>query len=105
MEINLTEDLWNMLNPDPVQEPGEDNGTAWMFSNERYFTIWYMVHNDKLVKCFSYHDDRLEMPVAFRMDPMFHTAGTITITDNLITIRGEAGKSIIWGNNVVEFKR
>ena len=101
LKISLTEELWDTLNPEPKDDLGEEFGTAWMFSDDFYITIWKAQKG----KVFGLHHPNLEMPVVFIIDSMFHTAGDLTITSNLIKIEHLDNSSILFEqSNVVPFR-
>ena len=97
MKINLTEALWDILNPE-----ADPMGTAWMFTNERYFmmTMW------KDIKEFLYHDERLENPLCMMIDAWDKTAGTIVIEKNYIELQLKDTNMVLYHeSNVIPFKR
>jgi len=97
MQIELTEKFWDTLNPDK-----QEDGTAWMFTDDIYFVIGYL---DDDVKCFYYHNPILENPLCMTIDPWFKTAGTFIWTDTEISLKIEEGTQTFWTNKVVPFKR
>lgn len=97
MEVSLTEDLWNTLNPERV----EDSETAWMFSDEFYFTIWKMGKD----KVFSLFHPNLNTPVILKIDPWTHTAGDLSITTNKIEISYQGESNVLFEkDNVIPFR-
>lgn len=97
MRINLTEALWDILNPE-----ADPDGTAWMFTNERYFmlTMW------KDMKEFLYHDERLQEPLCMIIDTWDKTAGTLIIEKNHIELKLKNEDVILFHvDNVIPFKK
>ena len=101
MKIEMTEELWDILNPRDTGEIGEEFGTAWMFSDDEYFSIFRM----ECGKVFGYHNPNLHDPYAFVIDKMFHTAGTLTVEDDYITHKTSTDIDILYNNKIIPFKK
>lgn len=95
MKINLTEDLWNLLNPNDVED-----GTAWMFSNDEYFVMTY--HGKD--KCFLYLNPLIS-PLCAVIHPWDKTAGELEITKNTIILHLKDEDKVLWqSNKIIPFK-
>jgi len=99
MRVELTEDFWNLLNPE-----GQEDGTAWMFTDDHFFIIGYSL--DK--KVFYYHNP-LITDMMLPIDPWFKTAGVIEVTDEHIIWEGYEGKMVLYEapkkSNIIPFRR
>ena len=101
MKIDLNEQFWDILNQEQSTEDGEDYGTAWMFSDDFYFTIWK--NNGEKVFCLRH--PKLDKPVIFVVDRMFHTAGTILIEEDIIMWEMREQQQVYYSNKVIQFKK
>ena len=99
MKVELTEQLWDLLNPDMLED-----GTAWMFSDDEYFM---MVENFG-AKEFIYHNPKLEQPIIMVVHPWDKTAGILTVEPDFICLELQSGPRILYDkreNRVIPFKR
>lgn len=99
MRIELTEQFWDLLNPDNLED-----GTAWMFSDDEYFM---MVENDGY-KEFIYHNSKLEQPCIMMVHPWDKTAGTMIIEKDYIELQLLDDTIVLYDNRngkIIPFKR
>jgi len=98
MKVELTEQLWDLLNPDKLED-----GTAWMFSDDEYFMI--VPNEDE--KEFIYYNSKLQQPCIMIVHPWDKTAGTIVIEKDYIELQLLEDTIVLYDNrnNVIPFKR